>query len=79
MNLRYILEWAWDKVVHTKEELDGICEFFSFSFPATVISMTLVVNTALVELVYIRLFNSQLRICLVTVAACGCVFRYKKK
>ncbi|XP_030630795.1 protein ELYS [Chanos chanos] len=24
-NLRYILEWAWDKVVHTKEELDGIC------------------------------------------------------
>uniref|UniRef100_A0A673ZNK1 AT-hook containing transcription factor 1 n=1 Tax=Salmo trutta TaxID=8032 RepID=A0A673ZNK1_SALTR len=25
VNLRYILEWAWDKVVHTKEELDGIC------------------------------------------------------
>ncbi|XP_076156459.1 uncharacterized protein ahctf1 isoform X2 [Alosa pseudoharengus] len=25
-NLRYILEWAWDKVVHTKQELDGICE-----------------------------------------------------
>ncbi|KAK3538135.1 hypothetical protein QTP70_031929 [Hemibagrus guttatus] len=24
-NLRYILEWAWDKVVKTKEELDGIC------------------------------------------------------
>ncbi|XP_066532082.1 protein ELYS [Hoplias malabaricus] len=23
--LRYILEWAWDKVVHTKEELDKIC------------------------------------------------------
>ncbi|XP_072545033.1 protein ELYS isoform X2 [Salminus brasiliensis] len=23
--LRYILEWAWDKVVHTKKELDGIC------------------------------------------------------
>uniref|UniRef100_A0A668A031 AT hook containing transcription factor 1 n=1 Tax=Myripristis murdjan TaxID=586833 RepID=A0A668A031_9TELE len=25
LNLRYILEWAWNKVVHTKEELDGIC------------------------------------------------------
>ncbi|KAF5891327.1 protein ELYS [Clarias magur] len=25
VNLRYILEWAWDKVVKTKEELDGIC------------------------------------------------------
>uniref|UniRef100_A0AAZ3NU44 AT hook containing transcription factor 1 n=1 Tax=Oncorhynchus tshawytscha TaxID=74940 RepID=A0AAZ3NU44_ONCTS len=25
VNLRYILEWAWDKVVLTKEELDGIC------------------------------------------------------
>ncbi|KAK6304226.1 hypothetical protein J4Q44_G00248120 [Coregonus suidteri] len=25
VNLRYILEWAWDKVVHTKDELDGIC------------------------------------------------------
>uniref|UniRef100_A0A674EPE5 AT hook containing transcription factor 1 n=1 Tax=Salmo trutta TaxID=8032 RepID=A0A674EPE5_SALTR len=25
VNLRYILEWAWDKVVHTKEQLDGIC------------------------------------------------------
>uniref|UniRef100_A0A6Q2Y9P4 AT hook containing transcription factor 1 n=1 Tax=Esox lucius TaxID=8010 RepID=A0A6Q2Y9P4_ESOLU len=25
VNLRYILEWAWDKVVHTKEELDAIC------------------------------------------------------
>ncbi|XP_048830493.1 protein ELYS isoform X2 [Brienomyrus brachyistius] len=24
-NLRYILEWAWGKVVHTKEELDTIC------------------------------------------------------
>ncbi|XP_058254932.1 protein ELYS isoform X1 [Hemibagrus wyckioides] len=24
-NLRYILEWAWEKVVKTKEELDGIC------------------------------------------------------
>ncbi|XP_063039907.1 protein ELYS [Engraulis encrasicolus] len=24
-NLRYILEWAWDKVVRTKQELDGIC------------------------------------------------------
>ena len=24
--LRYILEWAWDKVVHSKEELDNICE-----------------------------------------------------
>lgn len=27
VNLRYILEWAWNKVVHTKEELDEICEF----------------------------------------------------
>lgn len=26
VNLRYILEWAWDKVVKTKEELDGICK-----------------------------------------------------
>ncbi|KAI7804283.1 protein ELYS [Triplophysa rosa] len=25
VNLRYILEWAWNKVVHTKEELDEIC------------------------------------------------------
>ncbi|XP_034535275.1 protein ELYS isoform X2 [Notolabrus celidotus] len=25
LNLRYILDWAWNKVVHTKEELDGIC------------------------------------------------------
>ncbi|XP_056134819.1 protein ELYS [Lampris incognitus] len=25
LNLRYILEWAWKKVVHTKQELDGIC------------------------------------------------------
>ncbi|XP_036405490.1 protein ELYS [Megalops cyprinoides] len=25
VNLRYILEWAWNKVVLTKEELDGIC------------------------------------------------------
>ncbi|KAL0969320.1 hypothetical protein UPYG_G00225540 [Umbra pygmaea] len=25
VNLRYILEWAWDKVVYTKEELDVIC------------------------------------------------------
>uniref|UniRef100_A0AAR2JUZ0 AT hook containing transcription factor 1 n=1 Tax=Pygocentrus nattereri TaxID=42514 RepID=A0AAR2JUZ0_PYGNA len=25
VKLRYILEWAWDKVVHTKEELDSIC------------------------------------------------------
>ncbi|KAL7872722.1 hypothetical protein AOLI_G00117930 [Acnodon oligacanthus] len=25
VKLRYILEWAWDKVVHTKEELDRIC------------------------------------------------------
>ncbi|KAF7665770.1 hypothetical protein LDENG_00132010 [Lucifuga dentata] len=25
LNLRYILEWAWNKVVQTKEELDGIC------------------------------------------------------
>uniref|UniRef100_A0A4W4FVI2 AT hook containing transcription factor 1 n=1 Tax=Electrophorus electricus TaxID=8005 RepID=A0A4W4FVI2_ELEEL len=24
-NLRYILEWAWDRVVRTKEELDRIC------------------------------------------------------
>ncbi|XP_052002002.1 protein ELYS-like [Xyrauchen texanus] len=25
VNLRYILEWAWNKVVHTKAELDEIC------------------------------------------------------
>ncbi|XP_067344937.1 protein ELYS isoform X2 [Channa argus] len=25
LNLRYILDWAWEKVVQTKEELDGIC------------------------------------------------------
>ncbi|KAK7913347.1 hypothetical protein WMY93_013558 [Mugilogobius chulae] len=25
LNLRYILDWAWSKVVQTKEELDGIC------------------------------------------------------
>uniref|UniRef100_A0A8C5CNK7 AT hook containing transcription factor 1 n=1 Tax=Gadus morhua TaxID=8049 RepID=A0A8C5CNK7_GADMO len=25
LNLRFILEWAWNKVVSTKEELDGIC------------------------------------------------------
>ncbi|KAG7274274.1 hypothetical protein CRUP_037201, partial [Coryphaenoides rupestris] len=25
LNLRYILEWAWNKVINTKEELDGIC------------------------------------------------------
>lgn len=25
LNLRYILDWAWNKVVQTKEELDGIC------------------------------------------------------
>ncbi|KAK9542587.1 hypothetical protein VZT92_000434 [Zoarces viviparus] len=25
LNLRYILDWAWNKVVHTKEQLDGIC------------------------------------------------------
>ncbi|KAL4623864.1 protein ELYS [Arapaima gigas] len=25
VNLRYILDWAWNKVVVTKEELDGIC------------------------------------------------------
>ncbi|XP_018588976.1 protein ELYS [Scleropages formosus] len=25
VNLRYILDWAWNKVVITKEELDGIC------------------------------------------------------
>ncbi|XP_060736591.1 protein ELYS [Tachysurus vachellii] len=24
-HLRYILEWAWDKVVNTKQDLDGIC------------------------------------------------------
>lgn len=27
LNLRYILDWAWNKVVQTKEELDGICTF----------------------------------------------------
>lgn len=27
LNLRYILDWAWNKVVQTKEELDGICMF----------------------------------------------------
>uniref|UniRef100_A0A673IYN4 AT hook containing transcription factor 1 n=1 Tax=Sinocyclocheilus rhinocerous TaxID=307959 RepID=A0A673IYN4_9TELE len=27
VNLRYILEWAWNKVVRTKDELDEICEF----------------------------------------------------
>lgn len=26
VNLRYILEWAWDKAVKTKEELDSICK-----------------------------------------------------
>ncbi|XP_037104150.1 protein ELYS [Syngnathus acus] len=25
LNLRYILDWAWNKVIQTKEELDGIC------------------------------------------------------
>ncbi|XP_058484835.1 protein ELYS [Solea solea] len=25
LNLRYVLDWAWNKVVQTKEELDGIC------------------------------------------------------
>uniref|UniRef100_A0A8C2YXZ5 AT hook containing transcription factor 1 n=1 Tax=Cyclopterus lumpus TaxID=8103 RepID=A0A8C2YXZ5_CYCLU len=25
LNLRYILDWAWNKVVGTKQELDGIC------------------------------------------------------
>ncbi|XP_060923827.1 protein ELYS isoform X2 [Limanda limanda] len=25
LNLRYILDWAWNKVVQTKKELDGIC------------------------------------------------------
>ncbi|KAK1891004.1 Protein ELYS [Dissostichus eleginoides] len=25
LNLRYILDWAWNKVVQTKEDLDGIC------------------------------------------------------
>ncbi|XP_060897041.1 protein ELYS isoform X2 [Labrus mixtus] len=25
LNLRYILDWAWNKVVQAKEELDGIC------------------------------------------------------
>uniref|UniRef100_A0A3B4YQT6 AT hook containing transcription factor 1 n=1 Tax=Seriola lalandi dorsalis TaxID=1841481 RepID=A0A3B4YQT6_SERLL len=25
LNLRYILDWAWNKVILTKEELDGIC------------------------------------------------------
>ncbi|XP_061621827.1 protein ELYS isoform X4 [Phyllopteryx taeniolatus] len=25
LNLRYILDWAWNKVTQTKEELDGIC------------------------------------------------------
>ncbi|XP_029000032.1 protein ELYS isoform X3 [Betta splendens] len=25
LNLRYILDWAWNKVVQTKDELDGIC------------------------------------------------------
>ncbi|XP_024151607.1 protein ELYS isoform X2 [Oryzias melastigma] len=25
LNLRYIMDWAWNKVVQTKEELDGIC------------------------------------------------------
>uniref|UniRef100_A0A7N8WJ29 AT hook containing transcription factor 1 n=1 Tax=Mastacembelus armatus TaxID=205130 RepID=A0A7N8WJ29_9TELE len=25
LSLRYILDWAWNKVVQTKEELDGIC------------------------------------------------------
>ncbi|CAM9150897.1 unnamed protein product [Lampetra planeri] len=25
LNLHYILDWAWNKVVQTKEELDGIC------------------------------------------------------
>lgn len=28
LNLRYILDWAWNKVVQTKEELDGICMYF---------------------------------------------------
>ncbi|KAI4830455.1 hypothetical protein KUCAC02_002085 [Chaenocephalus aceratus] len=25
LNLRYILDWAWNKVVQTKKDLDGIC------------------------------------------------------
>nr|XP_061796461.1 protein ELYS-like [Nerophis lumbriciformis] len=25
LNLRYILDWAWNKVIQTKEELDSIC------------------------------------------------------
>ncbi|XP_073725315.1 protein ELYS [Misgurnus anguillicaudatus] len=40
VNLRYILEWAWNKVVRTKEELDEICaplfdSFTNFTDPQT--------------------------------------------
>ncbi|XP_073715062.1 protein ELYS [Misgurnus anguillicaudatus] len=40
VNLRYILEWAWNKFVRTKEELDEICaplfdSFTNFTDPET--------------------------------------------
>lgn len=41
LNLRYILDWAWNKVVQTKEELDGICTFlFIFIFNQMLVVMT---------------------------------------
>uniref|UniRef100_A0A672PEI6 AT-hook containing transcription factor 1 n=1 Tax=Sinocyclocheilus grahami TaxID=75366 RepID=A0A672PEI6_SINGR len=47
VNLRYILEWAWNKVVRTKEELDEICEF---STPIS-LNMVLLCHTVLCWLI----------------------------
>lgn len=38
LNLRYILDWAWNKVVQTKEELDGICKF-TFAYTELLMEM----------------------------------------
>lgn len=28
VNLRFVLEWTWNKVICTKDELDQICEYW---------------------------------------------------
>uniref|UniRef100_A0A667ZPC3 AT hook containing transcription factor 1 n=1 Tax=Myripristis murdjan TaxID=586833 RepID=A0A667ZPC3_9TELE len=56
LNLRYILEWAWNKVVHTKEELDGICSqrllalYFTLCFVLCFIVFVNLLHTGLVGL-----------------------------
>lgn len=32
VNLRFVLEWTWNKVICTKDELDQICEYWCSNF-----------------------------------------------